>query len=79
MPKSSSQLLICAGAVSGTSQIASLPVDARTPWRYSPAMNAGDLRLMWWKLVLETVRELFSRPTNVRYTSVPLWKPWRDF
>jgi hypothetical protein len=34
---------------------------------------------MWWKRVLETVRELFSRPTNVRYTSVPLWKPWRDF
>ena len=23
--------------------------------------------------------ELANRPTNVHYTSVPLWKPWRDF
>jgi len=22
--------------------------------------------------------ELLSRPSDVRYTSVPFWKPWRD-
>jgi len=29
--------------------------------------------------LLVKLRELTNRPTNVHYTSVPLWKPWRDF
>ena len=39
-----------------------------------------DLRkLSLLKRILNKVRELFNRPTDVHYTSVPLWKPWRDF
>lgn len=29
--------------------------------------------------LLEKVHEMISRPTDVRYTSVPYWRPWRDF
>jgi len=29
--------------------------------------------------IFTKVRELLNRPTEVHYTSVPLWKPWRDF
>jgi hypothetical protein len=29
--------------------------------------------------LLTRVGELLRRPTDVRYTSVPLWRPWRDF
>jgi len=31
------------------------------------------------KRFLSKVRELLNRPTDVHYTSVPLWRPWRDF
>jgi hypothetical protein len=31
------------------------------------------------KRLLTKVRELLNRPTDVRYTSAPLWRPWRDF
>ena len=29
--------------------------------------------------LLNRIRELLHRPTDVHYTSVPLWRPWRDF
>jgi len=32
-----------------------------------------------WKQILNKVRELFRRVEDVRYTSVPVWRPWRDF
>jgi len=28
---------------------------------------------------LSRVREFLGKPTDVHYTSVPLWRPWRDF
>ena len=28
---------------------------------------------------LAQLQELFSRHRDVHYTSVPVWKPWRDF
>jgi hypothetical protein len=31
------------------------------------------------KLLFAKLRELSQRRTDVRYTSVPLWRPWRDF
>jgi hypothetical protein len=31
------------------------------------------------KHLFHKFRELFSKTTDVRYLSVPLWKPWRDF
>jgi len=31
------------------------------------------------KHLLCFLREFFSRPVDVHYTSVPIWKPWRDF
>ena len=31
------------------------------------------------KRLLGKVRELLDRPVDVHYTSVPVWKPWRDF
>ena len=41
-------------------------------------MKAGGRKLTWWKRALDALRELCGRPSNVHYTSVPLWKPWRD-
>jgi pyruvate/2-oxoglutarate dehydrogenase complex dihydrolipoamide dehydrogenase (E3) component len=31
------------------------------------------------KCLVTKVREFLNRPTDVRYTSAPLWRPWRDF
>jgi len=31
------------------------------------------------RALLSRIRELLDKPTEVRYTSVPLWRPWRDF
>ena len=31
------------------------------------------------KRLLAKLREFFERPTDVHYTSVPYWRPWRDF
>jgi hypothetical protein len=30
------------------------------------------------KQVLNKVRELLSQVVEVRYVSVPIWRPWRD-
>ncbi len=56
-------------------QLAGLPVDQRSARRYAPVMNADVLRRTLNR-ILSTLRELFM---NVHYTSVPLWRPWRDF
>jgi len=32
------------------------------------------LRRLWAR-----IRDFFDVVTNVQYTSVPVWKPWRDF
>jgi hypothetical protein len=37
------------------------------------------LLLALLKRLLTKSRELLNRPTDVHYTSVPLWRPWRDF
>jgi hypothetical protein len=29
--------------------------------------------------LLGKVRDLFDKTPDVRYTSVPVWRPWRDF
>jgi hypothetical protein len=43
-------------------------------------MIAADvLRLTVLKHTLNKIRELLSEARNVRYVSVPLWRPWRDF
>jgi hypothetical protein len=34
----------------------------------------GNFALRIKKLV-----KFLSRPTDVRYTSTPVWKPWRDY
>jgi hypothetical protein len=31
------------------------------------------------KRILSKVRVFFNKASDVRYLSVPLWKPWRDF
>ena len=31
------------------------------------------------KHLFDKVRELFNKIMDVRYTSVPYWRPWRDF
>jgi hypothetical protein len=40
---------------------------------------ADVLRLTVLKHMLNRVRELLSDARDVRYVSVPLWRPWRDF
>ncbi len=37
------------------------------------------LRLTVLKRILNKVRELLSQAPDVRYVSVPIWRPWRDF
>jgi hypothetical protein len=29
--------------------------------------------------MLNKIKELLNRPSDVRYLSVPIWRPWRDF
>jgi hypothetical protein len=29
--------------------------------------------------IFRKVKQMFDQPTDVHYTSVPLWRPWRDF
>jgi len=31
------------------------------------------------RALLNRVGEFLERPTDVHYTSVPVWRPWRDF
>lgn len=54
-------------------------VDGRNSGRYLLVMSAAFLKLTLLKRILNKIRELFDRPTDVHYTSVPFWRPWRDF
>jgi hypothetical protein len=38
-----------------------------------------SLRLTVLKRVLNKLRELLSKAIDLRYVSVPIWRPWRDF
>ena len=42
-------------------------------------MKVGIFLLTLLKRFVTKVREFLNRPTDVRYTSAPLWRPWRDF
>jgi hypothetical protein len=55
------------------------PVDARDTRCYSPLMAADLPRLTMLKRLLHKLREFLNKRTDVHYTSVPVWKPWRDF
>jgi hypothetical protein len=42
-------------------------------------MTADVLRLIVLKRLGNKIRELLSKAMEVRYVSVAVWKPWRDF
>jgi len=42
-------------------------------------MVADILRFAVLKRMFNKVRELLSEARDVRFVSVPLWKPWRDY
>jgi hypothetical protein len=42
-------------------------------------MRFGVLLVTLLKGLLAKVGELLDRPTDVHYTSTPVWKPWRDY
>ena len=42
-------------------------------------MTAGVPRLAALKKTFRKVREVLSKTIDVRYVSVPVWRPWRDF
>jgi hypothetical protein len=42
-------------------------------------MTADILRLTVLKQLLNKVRELLLKARDLRYVSVPVWRPWRDF
>jgi hypothetical protein len=42
-----------------------------------PVSEGGGYSLL--KLLLRKIRELLSGAIEVRYVSVPVWRPWRDF
>ena len=54
-----------------------LVLDASNARRYAALMKIGIIA--WLNRRLANLRELFNRPVDVHYTSVPVWKPWRDF
>jgi hypothetical protein len=55
------------------------PLDGRHPRRYCTVMTADVLRLIVLKRLGNKIRELLSKAMEVRYVSVAVWKPWRDF
>lgn len=55
------------------------PVDGGNSGRYLLVMSAAFLKLTLLKRILNKIRELVDRPTDVHYTSTPFWRPWRDF
>jgi hypothetical protein len=42
-------------------------------------MANNILRLTVLKHLLNKFSELLSKARDVRYVTVPVWKPWRDF
>ena len=40
---------------------------------------AAVLRLAALKRALAKLIELLTETSDVRYVSVPIWRPWRDF
>ena len=64
-------------ALTATTNILLTVHDSALPCNH---MNADllKLKLTLLKRILGKVRELFNKPTDVHYTSVPLWRPWRD-
>jgi hypothetical protein len=42
-------------------------------------MIADVLRVTVWKRIFNRVREVLGEIIDVRYVSVPVWRPWRDF
>jgi hypothetical protein len=42
-------------------------------------MDAVVLKLAFLKGLLGKIMELLSEAREVRYVSVPVWRPWRDF
>jgi len=38
-----------------------------------------NLRIHWIVAALIKLRELLSEARDVRYVSVPFWRPWRDY
>jgi len=62
-----------------TYRLARPPVDACNTRRYCQAMKADVPKLTLFLRILSKVRELFNRPTDVHYTSAPIWRPSRRF
>jgi hypothetical protein len=56
-----------------------IAVDLFSARRYCSLMKAEVSRLSILRRIFTKVRELLDRPTDVRYTSVPIWRPWRKF
>ena len=54
-------------------------VDAGKKQRYAPPMKVALPSIDFFKRILGKVTEFFKKPTDVRYTSVPIWRPWRRF
>lgn len=46
---------------------------------YFRAMTAEIVRLTVLKRMLNKVREVLIKARDVRYVSVPIWRPWRDY
>jgi hypothetical protein len=42
-------------------------------------MSGDIVRLTALKRLLDKVRELLSDARDLRYVSVAVWRPWRDF
>jgi hypothetical protein len=42
-------------------------------------MGIYHTSLAFFRRTYSRFKELFERRTDVHYTSVPYWRPWRDF
>jgi hypothetical protein len=50
----------------------------RTFWKALATVQSPG-RLTVLKHMLDRVKELLNEARDLRYVSVPLWRPWRDF
>ncbi len=46
---------------------------------YFLRMRSFSLSITVLQRMLFKLKEFFNRASDVHYTSVPVWKPWRDF
>jgi Na+-translocating ferredoxin:NAD+ oxidoreductase RnfD subunit len=54
-------------------------VDSGKAGDYSSGIMFAVLLKNKFAQLIAALRQRLSRPTEIRYLSTPVWKPWRDY